>query len=89
MHAFVLILNGIQKQVLAFKKAGGRLALSLYVILHNASGRSRECPKKMAHYMILQVYTVMIWGDLVEVWGWFWVVWGVSMDRTTVMLTVK
>ena len=28
---------------------------------------------------------VMVWGGLVEVW----VVWGVSMDRTTVMLTVK
>ena len=38
-----------------------------------------------AHYMILRVYTVMVSGGLVEVW----VVWGVSMDRTTVMLIVK
>ena len=40
---------------------------------------------KIAHYMILRVYTVMVCGGLVEVWG----DWGVSMDRTTVMLTVK
>ena len=28
------------------------------------------------------IYTVMVWGSLLEAWG-------VSMDRTTVMLTVK
>ena len=25
--------------------------------------------KQIGHYMILQVYTVMMWGSLVEVWG--------------------
>ena len=29
------------------------------------------------------ICTVMLWWGL----GWFWVVWGVSMDRTTAMLT--
>ena len=39
-------------------------------------GRGHECPeKKIAHYMRLRVYTVMVWG--------------VSMDRTTVILTGK
>ena len=41
--------------------------------------------------MILRVYGNGLCG-LVEVWGglgYFGVVWGFSMDRTTVMLTVK
>ena len=53
--------------------------------------RGRGCPKKIAHYMILRVYGNGLCG-LVEVWGglgYFGVVWGFSMDRTTVMLTVK
>ena len=38
--------------------------------------RGHDCPKKkIAHYMRLRVYTVMVWG--------------VSMDRTTVILTGK
>ena len=46
---------------------------------------------KIAHYMILRVYGNGLCG-LVEVWGglgYFGVVWGFSMDRTMVMLTVK
>ena len=35
--------------------------------------------KKIAHYMILRIYTVMVLGGLVEVWRGL----GVSMDRTT------
>ena len=45
---------------------------------------------KIAHYMILRVYGNGLFG-LVEVWGglgYFGVVF-FSMDRTTVMLTVK
>ena len=48
--------------------------------------------KKCADYMILREYTVMVLGGSVEVWGClgcFGVVWGVSMDGTTVMLTVR
>ena len=46
---------------------------------------------KIALYMILRVYGNGLCG-LVEVWGglgYFGVVWGFSMDRTMVMLTVK
>ena len=46
---------------------------------------------KIAYYMILRVYGNGLCG-LVEVWGglgYFGVVWTFSMDRTTVMLTVK
>ena len=75
-------------QVLAF-----RLALSLYVFLHNASAgprggslgarapntqrRGRECPKKFC-------FAHYMYGNgLVE----FGVFWGVSMDHTTAILT--
>ena len=64
-------LNGLFQQVLAFQKSWQTFSTITVCI-----------KKKFAHYMILRVYTVMVWGDLV-------VVWGVSMDRTTVMLTVK
>ena len=39
--------------------------------------RGRECP-----FFSCIIYTVMFLGSIVEVWG-------VSMDRTRVMLTVK
>ena len=78
------------------KKAGGRLARSLYVFLHNASAGPRGAwgaralpppPEeavtvlKIAHYMILRVYTV--------IWWRFGVLWVVSMDRTTAMLDLS
>ena len=40
--------------------------------------RGRECPIFFAHYM---------YGNGLEEFGVFGVAWGVSMDRTTVMLT--
>ena len=41
--------------------------------------RGRRFPKKK----FSALYTVMLWLGF----GWFWVVMGVSMDRTTAMLT--
>ena len=55
--------------------------------------KGRECPKKRALYDIASIYDNGM--GLVEVCGvlgglgCFWVVWGVSMDRKTFMLTVK
>ena len=37
-----------------------------------------------AYFMILRVYTVMVWGGFVEVWGvlwWFGVFWGCFNGR--------
>ena len=46
------------------------------------------------YYLFRTLYDIasIYWGGLVEVWdvlGWFGVFWGVSIVRTTVMLTVK
>ena len=41
----------------------------------------RKCPKFRALYDIASIY-----GNVLR---WFGEVWGISMDRTTVMLTVK
>ena len=53
----------------------------MYVFLHNARGEgvgvggppAQEAVSvlKFTHYMILRVYTVVVWGGLVEVLGWF------------------
>ena len=69
------------------KKAGGRLALSLYVLLHNASaglgvrlGARAPTPHKEATVSVLKknfrafICRVMVWWCL----GCFRVVWGIS-----------
>ena len=58
--------------MLAFQKSWRSFSPIILCILAHCqsppSRRGRECAKKIAHYMILRVYTVMVWGGLVEVW---------------------
>ena len=76
---------------ISISKAGGRLALSLYVFLHNASvgpggggGGVTSPPTKRPS--VSENFAHYIYGNaLVE----FGVVLGVSMDRTIVMLTYQ
>ena len=67
-------------QVLAFQKAGGRLALSLYVLLHNASaglggrlGARAPTPHEEAAVSVLKIFSrIYMYGNGLVVFGVFW-----------------
>ena len=77
------ILYGYYNKYKLFKKAGGRLALSPYVLLHNASaglwvtlGARAPTPHEEAAVSVLKkISRIFMYGNGLVVFG---VVWGIS-----------